>query len=96
MDGGLKPELEYEADQSAVEYTWATGYDPRHFRSFMERLAKNHQEDTTKKLLKTHPSFDDRLKKIDSQLKELGFAPSAPVVLSARMNSRFSVLTSKQ
>lgn len=93
LEEGLKPELEYEADQSGIEYSWATGYDPRHFRAFIERLAKNQKKDT-QVLLKTHPSFENRLNQMDSHLKSLEMeAPTSPLD-NAIMLKRFTVVTS--
>jgi predicted Zn-dependent protease len=94
-DEGLKPELEYEADQSGVEYSWATGYDPRYFRQFMERLAKTNAGNT-KKLLKTHPSFEDRLQRLDGHLKGLGLENLPPDLSNEMMVKRFSVLANKK
>lgn len=95
LDEGLKPELEYEADQSGIEYAWATGYDPRHFRVFMERLAKSNKLDT-KNLLKTHPSFSNRLNKIDLQLKNVGLTDPTPELSNSTMINRFTVLATQK
>lgn len=89
---GLKPELEYEADQSGIEYTWATGYDPRYFRNFMERLAQN-QKAKSKTLLKTHPSFENRIKQLDVQLAHVGLPSTAPELINPIMVKRFAVLS---
>ena len=95
LEEGLKPELEYEADQSGIEYTWATGYDPRYFRAFMERLAKNQPGDT-KKLLKTHPTFSDRLQRLDTTLSSLGMQSPAPQLTNQAMLDRFSKASIKK
>lgn len=95
LDEGLKPELEFEADQCGLEYTWAAGYDPHHFRVFMARLAKSEKLDT-KNLLKTHPSFNDRLNKMDSHLAELGVSEAPPVEILPVLSERFMVLSKKK
>ncbi len=92
LDQGLKSELEYEADLSGVEYTWASGYDPRYFREFISRLAKN-QKEKSQGLLKTHPSFEDRVKFLDSNLNLLGMPLPAPVFNNMGMIKRFAVIS---
>jgi len=94
LDEGLKPELEYEADQSGVEYSWAAGYDPRYFREFMTRLAKT-QKDHSKTLLKTHPSFEDRIKSLDVSLNSLGMKLPPPELDNTGMIKRFAVIEGK-
>lgn len=93
LDEGLKPELEFEADQSGLEYTWATGYDPRYFREFMNRLAQN-QKSKSKKLLKTHPSFENRIQSMDTNLTSLGLQLPAPEMNNEIMIKRFGVFAS--
>lgn len=94
LDEGLKPELEYEADQSGVEYSWAAGYDPRYFREFIARLAKT-QKSLSKTLLKTHPSFENRLNSLDINLNSLGMSEPLTPLANTTMIKRFAVLTEK-
>ena len=94
LDEGLKPELEFEADQSGIEYAWATGYDPRYFRAFMTRLAAKKNEET-KVLLKTHPSFQSRIQKLNTGLKGLGLNDTPTPIDNPLLQKRFSVLASK-
>lgn len=93
-DEGLKPELEFEADQSGVEYSWATGYDPRYFRNFMSRLAQN-QKSKSKTLLKTHPTFESRIKQLDVQLVNVGLESPAPNLVNPIMLKRFAVISTE-
>lgn len=95
LDEGLKPELEFEADQSGIEYTLATGYDPRYFKSFMTRLAAKKQEET-KVLLKTHPSFETRIQKLNVGLTSLGLNDVLNPLDNPLMVKRFAVLAEKK
>jgi predicted Zn-dependent protease len=95
LEEGLKPELEYEADLSGMEYSWATGYDPRHYKLFLQRLEKHHKNET-KNLLKTHPSFSERLKKMEGHLRQLGVIDTQPPSSHDTMKRRFSVLQSEK
>jgi len=92
LDEGLKPELEFEADQSGVEYTWAAGYDPRYFREFIGRLASNRKnKENSKTLLKTHPSFENRIKALDVNLKNIGMSLPVPELANTVMIKRFNI-----
>lgn len=95
LDEGLKPELEFEADQCGVEYAWASGYDPRYYRAFMARLQKN-QPRSTKKLLKTHPTFHDRLIKIDLAVNKLLVDKDQSPPIQTSMLRRFEVIKTQK
>lgn len=68
LDQGLKPELEYEADQSAVSYTWSTGYSHNAYVGLLERLAQSVEGKAH--VLKTHPSFIERLNHLKQFINE--------------------------
>jgi predicted Zn-dependent protease len=86
LDQGLKPDLEYEADQSAVSYTWATGYSHKAYLNLLERLSKS--TDTKAHVLKTHPTFADRLNALNQFIKENNIEDSGKT-LSAKRTNRF-------
>lgn len=65
-DKGLKPELEFEADENAINYTWATGYSSKSYLNVLERLKQQTSHDAI--LLKTHPSFEQRIQKINTYI----------------------------
>lgn len=86
LDHGLKPELEYEADQSAVTYTWSTGYSHMAYLNLLQRLSKS--VDTKAQVLKTHPSFSDRLNALNQFIKENGMQETSKLTPTKR-NQRF-------
>lgn len=68
LDQGLKPELEYEADQSAVSYTWTTGYSHTAYVGLLKRLAQSVEGKA--QVLKTHPGFAERLQHLKQFIDE--------------------------
>lgn len=60
---------EYEADEYAVRFLYNTPYDARGLGGFFERM-ENHS--TTPVFLRTHPSPEDRLEKIQENVYALG------------------------
>ena len=63
---------EYEADEWAVKYLNATDYHPPALGGFFEKLEGKKTANYTPTFLKTHPSPDDRLEKIDETWVSLG------------------------
>lgn len=60
---------EYEADQYAVTYTYATEYDAASLGDFFTKL---HSQQNVPAFLSTHPSPDDRLQKINQHFQSQG------------------------
>jgi predicted Zn-dependent protease len=63
---------EYEADEYAVRYLNATDYHPPALGGFFEKLEGQKTDSYTPTFLKTHPSPDDRLEKINETWVSLG------------------------
>ncbi len=63
---GLKPELEYEADENAINYIWAVGYSPEKYINVLERLNKKTNHETV--FSKTHPTFESRVEKLNNYI----------------------------
>ncbi len=61
---------EEEADMLAIQYLWATGYDPNAMASFFEKLQTKEKKKpgTISKLFSTHPVVDDRIDKVKTLL----------------------------
>jgi hypothetical protein len=59
---------EYEADTLAVQYLWASGYDPHAMSSFFEKLQaqEGKKPGTMAKIFSTHPMVGDRIEKVNS------------------------------
>ena len=59
---------EYEADTLAVQYLWASGYDPNAMSSFFEKLQaqEGKKPGTMAKIFSTHPMVGDRIDKVNA------------------------------
>jgi predicted Zn-dependent protease len=70
---GYKREDEKEADTLAVTYLALSGYDPHAFARYLERIKDIKGKDMST-LLKTHPSFAERLDAASRTIKEGGLS----------------------
>ena len=71
-DKGLSRDDEYEADRLGVALAARAGYDPFGLAVVLQTLGSHKADDSTlKAMLKTHPSTNDRLKKLEPVLEEL-------------------------
>ncbi len=61
---------EEEADMLAIQYLWASGYDPNAMASFFEKLQTKEKKKpgTMAKIFSTHPLVDDRIDKVKALL----------------------------
>ena len=59
---------EFEADTLAVQYLWASGYDPHSMSSFFEKLQSQEKKKpgTIAKIFSTHPMVGDRIDRVNS------------------------------
>ncbi len=71
FDKGLDKNMEFEADQSALETTYRTGYDPDGLLQVLKEL-KQIEATSTKKgsWFSTHPPLSERISKCQAQLKK--------------------------
>lgn len=69
FDRGLDKTMEYEADQSAMECAYRTGYDPRGMIRVLEMLKANRQNAKKKgSWFSTHPPLNSRLQRCRQHL----------------------------
>jgi predicted Zn-dependent protease len=71
-DKGLNRSDEYEADRLGVELAGKSGYDPYGLPTVLQLLGARGKDDPSMAvLLRTHPSIDDRLKKLEPVIDKL-------------------------
>jgi hypothetical protein len=69
---GVSREFEAEADQLGAQYLWKTGYDPRGFVNFFDKMASEKGYVRSLSFFRTHPAFYDR---IVETFREIAFLP---------------------
>lgn len=72
FDKGLDKEMEFEADQAAMETAYRTGYDPSAMIRVLEKLQKLEASSTDKKgsWFSTHPPLAERITRLKDQLNK--------------------------
>jgi len=58
---GVSREFELEADQLGAQYLWKSGYDPRAFITFFDKMASKSGYVRGTSFFRTHPAFADRI-----------------------------------
>ncbi|MDP3920991.1 MAG: M48 family metalloprotease [Candidatus Omnitrophota bacterium] len=71
-------DAEIHADEKAVEYLVAAGYDPRGFKAFVERLTQIEMDDVSRFVvfMNTHPPFQDRRTVLEGIVEDDGEEPA--------------------
>ncbi len=69
---GVSREFEMEADQLGAQYLWKSGYDPRSFITFFDKMASTKGYARNTSFFRTHPAFADR---IFQSFREFAFLP---------------------
>jgi len=70
---GLSRKDEYDADMQAVFLSAFAGYDPSAYPRLLTRLAGTEQQKRSE-LGNTHPSLDDRIKRIENTIRNQGLS----------------------
>jgi hypothetical protein len=69
---GVSREYEMEADQLGAQYMWKSGYDPKAFITFFDKMASKQGYARNTSFFRTHPAFADR---IFQSFREFAFLP---------------------
>jgi Zn-dependent protease with chaperone function len=71
---GVSREFEAQADQLGAQYAWKSGYDPRGFITFFDKMATEKGYVQSASFFRTHPPYFER---IVSTLSEIAYLPAA-------------------
>ncbi|MBI4850578.1 MAG: M48 family metalloprotease [Acidobacteria bacterium] len=69
---GVCRDYEMEADQLGTQYAWRSGYDPKGFITFFDKMASEKGYVRSASFFRTHPAFFDR---IVSTFSEISYLP---------------------
>lgn len=75
IEKGYDRTLEYEADALSVKFTKATGYNPNGLSDFLKTLVNVTKKEGGKGWFQTHPTPQDRLKRVEQQIAGLKTVP---------------------
>jgi predicted Zn-dependent protease len=84
VEKGYDRKYEYEADKLAVKFASGTGYDPNGLTRFLKTMVGGASGASGKGWFKTHPSAEDRLENVNSQIKGMTNVPKIIPVRTER------------
>lgn len=90
MDKGYSKSQEYDADATALKIMEATGYNPFAMTDMLS-LLKERQPHSSGGFSDTHPSAENRLKKVKKELKKYDAIP-VPSIRQARFDAAMSTM----
>jgi hypothetical protein len=71
-------DAESEADLVGTQTLYDLGYDPKAMAEFFDKLAKEHKGTSTEQFFSNHPIPENRVLKVNAEIKKLGPAVSNP------------------
>src|SRR5215468_2710951 len=71
-------DAESEADLVGTQILYDLGYDPKAMAEFFEKLAKEHKGTRTEEFFSNHPIPENRVLKVNNEIKKLGPVPPTP------------------
>ncbi len=82
---GFSRAEELEADEVGIQIAAEAGYDPQGLGDFLETLKSRYSERKTRTgLFASHPQTDERIKKVDKQIKDDKLGKDSPAILAER------------
>ncbi|MCX6565848.1 MAG: M48 family metalloprotease [Candidatus Aminicenantes bacterium] len=87
IERGYDRKFEYEADESAVLTGCRTGYDPAGITRFLATMVGDKTTASGKGWFKTHPSPEQRIDRVDSEIIRLRPVPSIAAIRTQRFKA---------
>src|SRR5206468_2696785 len=76
-------DAESEADLMGTQILYDLGYDPKAMAQFFDKLAKEHKGSQTEQFFSNHPIPENRIIKVNDEIRRLGALPPNPRTDSA-------------
>src|SRR5262249_14389158 len=76
-------DAESQADLMGTQILYDVGYDPRAMAQFFDKLAKDHKGTKTEQFFSNHPIPENRVIKVNDEIRKLGGLPTNPRTDSA-------------
>ncbi|MFZ2052677.1 MAG: M48 family metalloprotease [Candidatus Aminicenantales bacterium] len=89
---GYDRKYEYEADGLAVKFDVAVGYSPKGLTDFLQTMVDDSSAAAGKGWFKTHPSAEQRIEKVKTQLNALSAVPEEAQVRTERFEQSMTAL----
>jgi hypothetical protein len=95
---GVSRDYEAEADQLGAQYAWKTGYDPKGFITFFDKMAREEGYVRSASFFRTHPPFLERIISTFSEITYLSAKEDLRMDSSAfiKVKERVSELMKKR
>jgi len=71
-------DAESQADLIGTQVLYDLGYDPKAMAEFFDKLAKEHKGTKTEEFFSNHPIPENRVTKVNTEIKKLGPLPPTP------------------
>ena len=71
-------DAESQADLIGTQVLYDLGYDPKAMAEFFDKLAKEHKGTKTEEFFSNHPIPENRVTKVNAEIKKLGPVPPTP------------------
>lgn len=89
MEKGLKKQDEFDADRIGTFTIAGAGYDPKALYVYLKKISTPDKD--TNIITGTHPSFEDRLSKLELELKENNLTDKIQPVVKERFNENIKI-----